>query len=153
MNSQIKRICSNRFIAPSIRLFLGLTFIYASYHKIMAPSEFAKAVYGYGLFPSMSINLIAIIIPFVELFCGVALVTGFWTRSAALIINGLLLLFILFISINLIRGYEFDCGCFVPGDHYSAQDPWQTLLRDIILLSMGCYLYLHKSNNLGYLKE
>ena len=127
------------------RWILGLTFIYASYHKIIAPGEFAKLVYGYGLFPNELINLIAIILPFVELFTGLLLISGAFIRTATLMIIALLILFIVFITINLIRGYEFDCGCFAADDLFSSKTPWQTLARDVVLLFLGGYVYRFKS--------
>ena len=63
----VQNLLCNQWLELATRLLLGVTFVYASYHKILAPAEFAKIVYGYGLFPHETINLIAIIIPFIEL--------------------------------------------------------------------------------------
>jgi hypothetical protein len=121
------------------RLILGATFIYASYHKIIAPAEFAKVIYGYDLFPAGTINLIAIIIPFVELITGTALIIGIYPQSAALIINAMLIFFILIISINLIRGHEFDCGCFSVQPDRIDDSPSFMLIRNIGLCTLGIY--------------
>jgi len=123
------------------RLLLGSIFIYASYHKIIAPDEFAKIVYGYDLFPSETINLIAIIIPFVELISGIALIIGIYTRPAAIVIIGMLTAFVIAISINIIRGHEFDCGCFSLDTSQAANTAWQTLGRDMIFLMLGIYIF------------
>lgn len=123
------------------RLLLGSIFIYASYHKIIAPDEFAKIVYGYDLFPSETINLIAIIIPFVELISGIALIIGIYTRPAAIVIIGMLTAFVIAISINIIRGHEFDCGCFSSDTSQAANTAWQTLGRDMIFLMLGIYIF------------
>lgn len=133
---------NNRWIGIGCRWLLGVTFIYASMHKIADPAAFAKIVYGYGLFPGQWINLIAIILPFVELFAGLALVFGLWRRAATMIIVGMLLSFILAISINLARGYEFDCGCFpksTEGLFLLSGSPWSTLIRDILLLLIAIF--------------
>ena len=124
------------------RLLLGIIFIYASYHKILAPGEFAKIVYGYGLFPSETVNLIAIIIPFIELISGIALIAGIYTRPAAIIIIGMLAVFITAISINIIRGHEFDCGCFSSDTSQTANSAWQTLGRNMIFMMLGIYIFL-----------
>lgn len=121
---------------------LGFTFIYASLHKIADPAAFAKIVYGYGLFPDQLINLIAITLPFVELMTGLALIFGLWRRSAALIIVGMIVVFVLIISINLARGHEFDCGCFSESARaifFLSGSPKATLVRDIFLLSLGIF--------------
>lgn len=119
------------------RWVLGGMFLFACYHKIVEPAHFAKIIYGYYLFPDFSINLIAIILPFLELFAGIALILGIYPRSAVLIINAILFAFIVAISINLIRGHEFDCGCFsfgVAGDTFSVA---QLLIRDIVCFFLG----------------
>jgi uncharacterized membrane protein YphA (DoxX/SURF4 family) len=135
-------IISNSWIELAARWILGFTFIYASAYKIVSPADFAKIVYGYGLFPAGLISLIAIIIPFLELVGGLALLLGYYPRSAAVIINGLLLAFIVVLSINLVRGHEFDCGCFSAGQSGYASSPKVTLLRDIIYFILGLQVIL-----------
>ncbi len=123
-----------------IKLTLGITFIYASYHKIADPAQFAKIIYGYAIFPELSINILAITIPFVELIAGFSLILGVFPRSALLIINGFLLIFILMIGFNLLRGHEFDCGCFVFSNRPHALSNIYLLIRDFLLLISGIYL-------------
>jgi uncharacterized membrane protein YphA (DoxX/SURF4 family) len=132
-----KKIFHNSLIELLARWLLGLIFIYASYHKIFAPAHFAKIIYGYYLFPDVSINMIAIILPFLELFCGLALILGIYPRSAALIINVMLLTFVVAISINLIRGREFDCGCFSFNEQGYRYSALELLFRDIALFIVG----------------
>jgi hypothetical protein len=135
-------IKSNSWIELAARWILGLTFIYASYHKIVLPGDFAKIVYGYDLFPEIFINLIAIVIPFLELIAGFALIIGLYPRSAAIILNGLLLVFIAVLAINLIRGHEFDCGCFSAALSGYINSPKVTLLRDVIYFVLGMQIVL-----------
>jgi uncharacterized membrane protein YphA (DoxX/SURF4 family) len=125
-----------------VRWILGITFIYASFHKIISPADFAKIVYGYDLFPEIFINLIAIVIPFLELVAGFALIVGFYPRSAAIIINALLLAFITMLAINLIRGHEFDCGCFSAGQSGYTSSSEVTLVRDVIYFILGMQIVL-----------
>lgn len=119
------------------RWLIGGVFVYASVHKILDPENFAKIIYGYYLFPGFSINLIAILLPFIELFAGLALVLGIYPRSAALTINGMLLAFIFAIAFNLARGHQFDCGCFSFGDRGYTYSALQLLIRDVILFVLG----------------
>jgi putative oxidoreductase len=138
LNNYLKNIFNNGWIEIACRWILGITFIYASYYKIMSPTDFAKMVYGYNLFPEVLINLIAIVLPFVELISGLSLLLGIYPRSAALIINGLLLAFIFILTINIIRGHEFDCGCFSAG---KAGSPKMMVERDLIYLIMGLQVF------------
>ncbi|MCP3873693.1 MAG: DoxX family membrane protein [Desulfobacteraceae bacterium] len=124
-----------------IKLVLGITFVYASWHKIEDPAEFAKILYGYALFPGFVINILAIVIPFVELVAGFSLMMGLFPRSAVLILNGLLLGFILVIGFNLLRGHQFDCGCFSLASQTSTASNISYLIRDGLLLIAGIYFY------------
>ena len=124
-----------------IKLVLGVTFIYASWHKIADPAGFAIILYGYDIFPGFMINILAITVPFIELVVGFSLIFGFFPRSALLIINALLLGFIVLIGFNLLRGHQFDCGCF----EFSGQDKTVStvflLIRDVLLLLSGFYVF------------
>ncbi len=136
----VKEILNNKWLELISRWTLGLVFIYASSHKIVDPAGFAKIIYGYKLFPVEIINLLAIMLPYIELISGLALITGFWPRSAAIIINGMLFAFIVAISINLIRGHDFDCGCFSLGNQKQSLTGGQLLVRDIIWFFIGLFI-------------
>ncbi len=144
MNNLMHSITSNSWIEVAARWILGLTFIYASFHKIASPADFAKIVYGYDLFPALFINLIAVIIPFLELITGLALVFGCYPRSAAIIVNGMLMAYIIVVTINLIRGHEFDCGCFASVQTGYTSSPEVTLVRNIIYFLLGLQIILFR---------
>jgi len=146
LSNPLQFIRNNNWIELAARWILGFTFIYASFHKIISPAEFAKIVYGYGLFPETVINLVAIVLPFLELTAGLALVFGVYPRSAAIIINVLLLAFITVLAINLIRGHEFACGCFSSGEVENPSSAIKMLIRDIVYLAMGLQIVLYGGN-------
>ncbi len=145
MNKLIKYLQDNQWIELAARWVLGVTFVYASYGKILAPASFAKILYGYDLFPAVLINLIAIIIPFLELVAGLALIIGFYPRSAALIVNAMLLAFITALSINLIRGLEFDCGCFSIGSDTQETFVGPLIFRDFLILALGLHVFFYRN--------
>jgi uncharacterized membrane protein YphA (DoxX/SURF4 family) len=142
LNNSVQKFLINSWIELAARWFLGATFIYASYSKILAPAVFAKIIYGYDLFPGLLINLFAILLPFVELIAGLALILGFYPRSATIIINTMLLAFIISLSINIIRGHEFDCGCFAINASNKSTFSGPLLLRDFIYFTLGIYVIL-----------
>jgi len=136
-----------------MRWLLGLTFVYSSVYKIAAPADFAKIVYGYFLFPDASINLIAIFVPYMELVTGLAILIGVYPRSAALLIMAMLTGFMIAIAINLIRGIEFDCGCFsISGDDRSGSS-WRTLIPDILLFMMALQVLLYSGRRMGCIRK
>lgn len=125
-----------------IKLILGITFVYAGYHKITDPAGFAKILYGYAIFPGFSINILAISIPFIELIAGFCLIFNILSRPALLLVNTLLLIFILMIGFNLLRGHQFDCGCFSFSSHPQTISNIYLLIRDLLLLLSGIYLWM-----------
>ncbi len=128
------------WIELTLRILLGVIFIYASIPKIGYPSQFAKIIYGYALFPAALINLIAIIVPYVEIVMGASLILGIYPRAAASILAGMLSLFIIAISINLIRGHEFDCGCFSLKNSGLSHSAGMLLFRDIIYFFISIFI-------------
>ncbi len=136
MNKTVEQL-----IVYLLKLILGITFIWASYSKIQDPAGFARIIYGYDIFPSITINLIAVVLPFIELVAGFSLIMRLFPRSAVLIINALLCMFIFLIGFNLLRGHSFDCGCFSIAGQTGKTSAAILLLRDIVLLTAGIWLW------------
>ncbi|MGD8253281.1 MAG: MauE/DoxX family redox-associated membrane protein, partial [Syntrophobacterales bacterium] len=80
--------------ASVLRIVLGSVFIYASLDKIRHPDLFAEAVYNYQLLPDVTVNLAAILLPWLELLSGSLLVLGLWMEGSILILSGLMVVFI-----------------------------------------------------------
>lgn len=98
------------------RLPLALVFIYAAAEKIISPADFALTIHNYRLLPLWAIGPLALVLPWLELWAGLAVLKkGEWGRAAALILGLLLIVFMLAVSFNLARGLDFECGCFGPG--------------------------------------
>ncbi|GAB6094629.1 DoxX family membrane protein [Desulfatiferula olefinivorans] len=119
------------------RWILGGVFVYASIHKITDPGSFARIIYGYQLVPGVLINALAIVMPYVEFYGGVCLVLGVFPRAAAVLIEGLLAVFIAAIAVNLVRGHEFDCGCFSVNTGSNTLSNIELLARDLLLFLVG----------------
>ncbi|NQT62718.1 MAG: DoxX family membrane protein [Candidatus Marinimicrobia bacterium] len=118
----------------SIQIGLGLLFIYASLDKIWNPGLFAKSISNYRLLPLPLLHISAIILPWLELICGIALVINRYQRAAYILIGSLLLVFILAITSAMARGLDFNCGCF----SMDSEESNVGLLK--ILQNMGLFL-------------
>ncbi|HLP45380.1 MAG TPA: MauE/DoxX family redox-associated membrane protein [Candidatus Kapabacteria bacterium] len=130
------------------RLILGGLFIYASIDKIVNPHAFARIIHNYKLVPDIFIYAMAITFPWIELIAGLFLVSGIYKRTAAIILSGMLTVFSIAISINLIRGLKFDCGCFSTSLTESGSDPVGLLIRDILILIPGIIIiFFQKSSD------
>jgi uncharacterized membrane protein YphA (DoxX/SURF4 family) len=96
----------------ALRLGIGGYFLYACYDKILDPAAFARIVYQWQTAgPGLS-NLVAVMLPWVELVAGLLLVAGVWRREAAAVVGLLLVVFIVAASSVLLRGIDVqNCGC------------------------------------------
>ncbi len=130
------------YIAVSARLIMSGVFIYASYDKIMNPAAFAEAVFGYQILPPQLINITAIVLPWLELFLGILLLSGIWMPGAALGISFLMIAFIGALFYNLARGLDFYCGCFSATSTTGVS--WWIILRDLIFLALSLYLVAYR---------
>ncbi len=144
MNSAFEKILQNEWLELTIRWIIGTIFVAASYYKIVSPEDFAKAVYSYDLLPHYSINLIAMIFPYMECFSGLCLILGIYQRAAAILINAMLIGFIILLSINLVRGHQFDCGCFSYNGSGDTDSVYSMLIRNVILFLMGGFVLYYK---------
>ena len=102
-------------------IFLG-----ACIAKICNPELFALAVHRYRLLPGEFVNYVAIILPWIELLSGLAVLAAppRWRAAGALIIAGMLAVFTGAISLNLARGIETSCGCFSTRADAAVSDGW-----------------------------
>ncbi len=129
----------------ALRLAVGITFVYAAVDKIIHPDQFARIIYNYHQVPGQLINVFALFLPWVELITGVLVIVGYWEKAATVMIGGMLVMFIIALSIALIKGVNIECGCFSTTS--KAKGPIKDLIfRDILLLlSCGVILWAKKS--------
>jgi len=131
-----------------LRLLLGFVFVYASLDKIQNPADFARIIENWKLVPEILVNFLALVLPWVEFICGLALLAGQWVRSSASIVGCLLIIFIFGVSINLARGLDIDCGCF---NTLAGRKIGLTLLaQDVFLLVAAIFLMIRAEDALGW---
>ena len=128
------------------QLALGAIFVIAAIPKIADPPSFAHMIYNYRLVPASLINLSALVMPWVELLAGLALILGVWKAAARNVIGILLAIFIIAISINLVRDNAIDCGCFNVADRGKTHeqrifDMKVDVVRDLGMLLMVAQLW------------
>ena len=136
------------WIALPVRIYLGVVFLAACYFKILDPAAFALDVATYQILPLPLINLQALILPWVELAAGLMLVLGWRTRASALLISGMMVMFLVALAMALGQGLEMGCGCFA---NEGGEDPisWHTMVRDAVWLAMVLYVLFFDHQPLG----
>jgi uncharacterized membrane protein YphA (DoxX/SURF4 family) len=132
------------YVNAILRLLVGGVFVSAGLFKIADPANFALAVGNYRLAPHALNNLIAILLPWIEVLAGLLVLTGIWLRSAALVIASLTAMFIFAIVSALLRGLNIECGCFgtVGGRHIGLF----SLVIDTTLFALATLLAIFPSD-------
>lgn len=137
----MKRLLTHPWLTIRVQLVLGAIFVIAALPKIADPPSFTHMIYNYRLVPSSLINISALVMPWVELLAGLALILGVWKAAARTVTGILLAIFIIAISINLARDNAIDCGCFKVADRGKTHeqrifDMKVDVLRDLGMLLM-----------------
>lgn len=134
----MKQFFSNKYLLILSRFILGVVFIVASIEKIAFPELFALNIQAYKILPTSLVNISALIIPWMELICGIFLISGVFVGSSSVILSGLLVVFIILLFSALIRGLKIDCGCFG-----SAPSPvsWMRIVEDVGFLFLGFHIF------------
>ncbi len=116
------------------RFFMGGLFLYAGATKIPDPSGFAVDVQNYRLLPHILTVVFALYLPWIEVFCGIAVIVRRLYLGALGILTVLMGIFIVAIVSAWARGLDISCGCF--GRHGGTADyPW-LVVRDMAILGI-----------------
>ena len=97
-------------------------------------------VYNYQILPDSFINVIALVLPWLELALGGLLIVGRWLPGSIVLTNVLFLAFLGSLLFNLARGLDVHCGCFTSSTQGTPTTIWY-LVRDAIFLLLGGYLF------------
>ena len=140
----MRRVIDNDYLTMFSRLLVGVVFIYASIYKIIEPESFAKSIWYYHMAPGWTINLAALIMPWLEFICGLGLIFGVLYRGSVVLVNIMLVVFVVALTSTIIRGLDIDCGCFKAGQ--KATGPaWESLLADLAYLVFSVQLMFSRS--------
>jgi putative oxidoreductase len=130
-----------RFLCRIVALIVGGLFIYAGAVKMLDPVAFARDIGNYQMLPWQIGVWLGLYLPWLEIFCGLALVTRILHRGGVFILTSLMSLFIVATIIARARGLDISCGCFGHASKYLSF-AWHLVL-DFLLL--GGLVLLWKS--------
>lgn len=126
------------------RLILGGVFVYAGLLKALAPAEeFGYAIESYKLLtPSLSLWA-AYIVPWIELYAGLLLAGGVFTRFSALFTGAMLVFFEALLGQAWLRKLPVtSCGCF--GSAGSNSLPHE-FMQNLAMLALAWAAYKYGS--------
>jgi len=121
-----------------LHFFFGGVFVYAGVLKVADPMSFLDDVRSFDLLGDPFAAWLAMGLPWLEIFAGLAVMSGLLRSGGLMILNGSLLLFLAAICLSWWRGIDIHCGCF--GSDVSASSYRDLILRDLLLLAGGIVL-------------
>jgi len=97
----------------ALRGLLGALRRWAAVSKLANPTDFLSSIYAYKTpLPRSLMQIAAVVLPWMELLCGLLLIANVWTETALAILIGLLVIFGLATGQAWARGLDISCGCF-----------------------------------------
>ncbi|MCK5912698.1 MAG: DoxX family membrane protein [Desulfuromusa sp.] len=132
-----------KVISLGSRFTLAIVFIYAGVVKSNDITAFAGQIANYQILPYAWNYLIASILPYLELLCGLLLLLNMRVRPAVLVLFVLNVIFMVALASAIARGFDIDCGCFNPNSA-NPTSPLAALWRDaglLLLLIATWFLY------------
>jgi len=127
------------------RILLGAVFIYASWGKILDPSAFADIIANYQIVSPRVGHLTALFLPYLELVSGICLIFNRWPRGSALLVAGMMVVFMAALGYNIYRGIDVNCGCFTLTEGATG-NMWLYLVRDILFFAMAVGVILYRQS-------
>ena len=95
-----------------VDLIVGGVFVYAGVLKVLDPVQFANDIDNYKTLPWFVSVRLAFYLPWLEIFCGVAVIFRFLYRGGLSILTMSILVFIGATIAAKARGLDITCGCF-----------------------------------------
>ncbi len=130
------------FLFIILSWIVAAVFIFAGAGKIINPAQFAKDIDNYRMLPYLLVTFLAVVLPWIEVLCGLFLIVGKWKKGAALILLVLSFIFFIAMSSAMIRGLDISCGCFAVNPE-AIKISYVRLFEDAILFGVILLIYLN----------
>src|SRR5256886_8894583 len=100
------------FVWRILDLVIAAVFIYAGVLKVIDPVQFAHDIDNYKILPwTVGVGL-AFYLPWLEIFCGLALIVRRLYLGGLSILTALISVFLVATIAAKVRGLDITCGCF-----------------------------------------
>jgi uncharacterized membrane protein YphA (DoxX/SURF4 family) len=117
----------------------GAVFIWSGVEKVSDPAQFLVNIRSFHLLPDPFAAWLALVLPWLEIFAGIAVITGWLRRGGLLLLVGCLAVFAIALISAWARKLDVECGCFGSGS--GTTTIMEALLRDAVLLAVGLWLW------------
>jgi putative oxidoreductase len=111
--ARVIAVAGNRYVAMLSRLLLAAVFLISAYGKMVDLERYSvDAVYQFDILPLTIARPLGLMLPFIELLCGLGLLFGVFTRLSAAGVALMSLAFFIAKELVLAENRELNCGCF-----------------------------------------
>ena len=135
------------YVQLALRVIIAAVFIYAGLHKINNPLMFADQIKMYEVIGASPILYVAaVFLPWLEIVCGITLLTGVFIRGGSLIVSILMAVFlgvVVYRAIGIMNAADipfseihFDCGC-----GFEPTYAWKKITENTILLIFSLLIF------------
>lgn len=134
-----------------VRWLLGALLVWAAISKLANVQEFYGDILAYDLpLPSFVLKGAAIVLPWLELLCGLMLLARFRIDAALVCATALFIVFVFATGQAWARGLNISCGCFDLGMlgidkdgglAKTVQSTWFAFLRALLLTAGAVFLW------------
>lgn len=135
VTGRIVRFLERPAAVRTCQVLIGVAFLVAALSKIGDIPAFARQVHNFRVIPQGPENLVAMTLPWIELVAGLVLLGGAHRRSAAIVCFALLAVFTAGVAQAMVRGLDFECGCFGTADHTRVGA--FKLLQNLVMLAVA----------------
>jgi uncharacterized membrane protein YphA (DoxX/SURF4 family) len=135
------KILENKYLQIALRVILGIIFIYASAGKLFRAEDFAKSILRYEFLPIYFVNIMAIVMPWVEFITGILLILGIYKKASSMLASISLVVFLIALTSAFARGLDISCGCFSLEETSTKDDIVYRIIQDIFMLIGAIVIY------------
>jgi putative oxidoreductase len=119
-----------------LRLGVGALLLVAGVLKAHDGSAaVASSIAAYRLLPGFAVAVLAVFLPYFEIFLGAYLVAGLLTRVAGYVAAAQFVVFAAAVASLVVRRIPADCGCF--GSAARTPPSWGHVALDLLLAAIG----------------
>src|ERR1700758_1722437 len=128
------------FVWRILDFFISPLCIYAGVLKAFDPVQFAHDIDHYKILPWTIGAGLAFYLPWLEIFCGLALIFRLFYRGALTILTALVVVFLVATIGAKVRGLDITCGCFGhASQNWSFPTHLALDLAILVALTVLCY--------------
>jgi putative oxidoreductase len=103
---------NRQFVWRIVGFIVGGIFIYAGAIKVLEPVQFATDIDNYKILPWTIAVGLGFYLPWLEMFCGLALILRRLYLGGLSILTALVAVFLVATIAAKVRGLDITCGCF-----------------------------------------